>query len=171
MDDLTRPRSHTGRMCARDQPRPAPKRRVSIGLETRDRLEEWIARVVSASCGKVIVHVEHSLNAYASRNGSGIATCTFGTGVSASVFWKIGAAKSVESPKRLGCVGNELHAYGEIARVEGALAPKLIGGDICDTDALLVTEYLGSIFRVQRVHTPEHWRAPQVESVPSTRAL
>jgi len=127
---------------------------VGIELESRARLDDRIARVVSASCGKVVVHVERSLNAYASRNGSGISTCTFGTGESASVFWKIGAAKSVESLGRLGCVGYELHAYGEIARVGGVLAPELIGGDVCDTDALLVTEYLGSICRVQKSPQP-----------------
>jgi hypothetical protein len=119
-------------------------------LQTRPGLDDRIARVVSASFGKALVHVEHSLNAYASRNGSGIATCTFGGGESASVFWKLGAAKSVGSPGRLGCVGYELDAYREIAKVGDALAPEFLGGDVCGTDVLLVTQYIGLAYRVQK---------------------
>ncbi len=142
----------TGKLRGRSQS-PAGHVATSGDAATPDApfpLEERIARIVSAGCGVPVDGVELAANPYASRNPSGIATCTLGTRERRSVFWKIGAAHGDEAGLRLGCVGYEIGAYASIRKVADAPAPALIGGEIREADALLVTEYAGSMCRIQK---------------------
>jgi hypothetical protein len=113
-------------------------------------LEEWIARIVSTKYGVPVVGVKQAANPYASRNPSGIATCTLGTQERRSVFWKMGSARGDVAGLRLGCVGYEIGAYASICTVGDVPAPAQIGGEIRESDALLVTEYAGSMCRIQK---------------------
>lgn len=142
----------TGKLRERSQPPDGRVQTSSEGATTDgpSLLQERIARIVSSGCGVPVVGVELAANPYASRNLSGIATCTLGTGERRSVFWKMGAAHGEEAGYRLGCVGYEIGAYASVLAVPDAPAPALIGGEIRETDALLVTEYAGSMCRIQK---------------------
>jgi hypothetical protein len=142
----------TGRLCERSQP-PAghvATRGLAATPDPLYTLEERIARIVSAGCRMPVVRVEHAANPSAGRNTSGIATCTLGSRERRSVFWKMGAAHSDEAGLRLGCVGYEIGAYGSIRKVADAPAPALIGGEIRETDALLVVENAGSTCQIHK---------------------
>jgi hypothetical protein len=150
MIDPTGP--ETGKLRKRGQPLAghAASRRDAAMPVASSPLEEWIARIVSAGCGVPVAGVEQARNPFPGRNTSGVATYTLGTGERRSLFWKMGAAHGDEAGLRLGCVGNEVAAYLSIGKVADAPAPALIGGEIRETDALLVIEHAGSTRRIHK---------------------
>ncbi len=121
-------------------------------------IEERIARIVSARFAMPVVGVAQEVHCFVSTHSSGIATCTFGNGERRSVFWKMGSQRrGVWAGLRFASVGYEIGAYSSIHKVGEAPAPALIGSEIRETDALLVTEYAGSMWRINKY--PETERA------------
>jgi hypothetical protein len=150
MVDPMEPETGKLRECSQPPDGHGATRDNASSPDAPSTLEERIARIVSAGCGVPVVRVEQAANPYASRNPSGIAMCTLGTQERRSVFWKMGSVHGDVAGLRLGCVGYEVGAYASIHKVADAPAPVLFGSEIRGADALLVIEYAGSMYRIQK---------------------
>lgn len=132
---------------------PGSARTVVADPDAPSRLDERIARIVSAECGVPVVGVERAEHHYLSTHCSGIATCTLDNRERRSVFWKLGPARRGDwGGLPFACVGYEIEAYAHIRSVADMPAPVMIGSEIHGSDALLVLEYAGSMCRINKFY-------------------
>lgn len=147
--------TNSGKLVKRNRPpaRPVAARSGVASQDELSTLDERIAQIVATGYGVPVVWVEQAEHHFVSTHRSGIATCTLGNRERRSVFWKMGpACRGDWGGLPFACVGYEIGAYASIRKVADMPAPVLIGGEIRESDALLVTEYAGSMCRINKFY-------------------